>query len=150
MPRKLSITDWLLIAFTLMFTISAIGTIITIQYFGSGYLISAHKLNYKPENYFVLNNPDDYILEAIAHNHSSVFKSLDQTQYDALQAEGFNNVEYQGSYYKLGLASVDSFAFFIPLMLTGFSFVGLVIVGSLRYHRLLKEKTTAKAKTFSS
>jgi hypothetical protein len=82
MPRKLSTTDWLLIAFTLMLTVSVIGLTITIIYFGSGYSISAHKLTDKPENYFVLNNPDDYILEAITDGHSSVFKSLDLTQFD--------------------------------------------------------------------
>ncbi len=153
MTRKLSTTDWLLIAFTLMLAISATGTIIAYQYFGSGYSVFAFKLNSKPENSFVLNNPDNYILEAIANNHSSVFRTLDLTQYDELEDEGFYNIEYNGSYYNLKLASVDSFAPLYSLVFTGFSLIGLMIVVSLkiaqRNNRRYYDKSKDFSKTFS-
>ena len=137
MPRKLSLTDWLLIAFTLMLTVSAAGIVIAINYSGSGHAIYAQKLNDKPENYSVLDNPDNYILQAIANNHSSVFKTLDLTQYDELQDEqgqrGFANIEYNSSYYKLSLAAVDSFSPLLFLLgVTGFSLVGWVILVALK------------------
>jgi len=144
MPRKLSTTDWLLIVFTLMLTISAFGLTITVYYFSGGYLISAHKLNDKPENYFVLNNPDDYILQAITNGHSSVFKSLDPTKFDELHDEhgqrGFINIEYHSNYYKVGLVAVDSFLSGYPLLLLGVSLFGLVIVGSLKVSQYFKRK----------
>ncbi len=152
MPRKLSTTDWLLIAFTLMLTVSAIGLTITIIYFGSGYSISAHKLNDKPENYFVLNNPDDYILEAITNGHSSVFKSLDITQFDELYDQlsgrsGFINIEYHSSYYKIGLVAVDDFLTIPALtLLAGVSLIGLVTVGSLKIAQHDKRKYYDKRK----
>jgi len=48
------------------------------------YSIDATKLNDKPSNYFVLDNPDRYVLEAISNQHSNVFDSLDFTQIDEL------------------------------------------------------------------
>ncbi len=150
MPTKLPITDWLLIAFTLMIIVSVVGTIIAVNYVGSGYAISAHKLSDKPYNYSILNNPDKYILQAIANNHSSVFKSLDLTQYDELQDEqgdrGFVNIDYNSSYYKLGLVMVDSFS--PVLLLLGvllFSLVGVVVLGSIKIAQYDNRKHRVKA-----
>jgi hypothetical protein len=154
MTRKLSGSDWLLIAFTLMLIVFGIGFSVTITYFGSGYEISAQKITDKPDNYLVLNDPDEYILQAMANNHSSVFKSLDQTQFDELRGEnsgrsGFINIEYQGSYYELGLVAVDSTAPFYPLILMGISLAGLVLMVSLKIAQHDKREYQNKAKVIS-
>ena len=145
MSRKLSTTDGLLIAFTLIFTISAIGSAILFYYFSGGYSITALKLNDRPDSYFSLNNPDDYILEAITNGRSSLFNSLDLTQFDELYDEllgqgGFINIEYQSNYYRIGAVVADSFLFAYPLILAGVSLIGLVIVGSLKIAQHDKRK----------
>lgn len=104
------------------------------------YYIRAENLTVKPENYFILPNPDQYVLKAI--NGERVVISQTETQiYDLERQHNTSNVEYNGSYYTIGIAFVDSFPpLTLPYILAGFaiSIIGIAIVVIYRAMRKFK------------
>jgi hypothetical protein len=73
------------------------------QQVGYGEALEVHKLQDKPEQYFVLDNPDQYVMRALSDPNSDVFVDLDKTQIDELiQSKGTNNFLFENSYYQVG------------------------------------------------
>jgi hypothetical protein len=124
-PRKLSTTTLVLILFTLTLILSIAGIFVIVSIFHPTYAVYATKLNDKPSSYFIFNNPDKYVLEAISNEHSSFFNSLDYTQIDELTDDyGTNNIEYNSTYYAIGMICGDKFP---PFMLPQILFAGVVV-----------------------
>ena len=95
------------------------------------YVIDADKLSQKPDNYFVLSNPDEYVLTVLNGEETHVYVHWNDTQIDELTKEYCtNNVEYNGSYYTIGINFVDAFPpSTFPYILAGFviSILGIII-----------------------
>ena len=72
------------------------------------YYIRAESLSVKPEKYFILSNPDQYVLRAIK-GEGVVVRQIDTQIYDLERQYGTSNVEYNGSYYAIWIAFVDAF-----------------------------------------
>ena len=125
MKGKVSKTNILLAVFTLTLALSVYETIMLPSVYLPSYAIIATKIDYKPSNYFVLNNPDKYVLEAISNQQSSVFRSLDETQIDELTGNYLTNkVEYKGTYYEISIIFGDNF---LPFMLPQILLAGIAI-----------------------
>ncbi len=94
------------------------------------YGLQADKLNDKPQKYFTLTNPDPYVLKAI--NGEYVYPHYDDTTIDELiRQHQTSNIEYNGSYYSIGLVFVDAFPPpTLPYILAGFalSILGIVVI----------------------
>src|SRR4030067_1128000 len=86
-----------------------------------GYALEAYRLTDKPDKYFLLENPDSYVLESISNPQTLVFVNPDNTQIDGMiQTYGTNNIEYNGNYYEIQTLYADpppSPALVPPLML---------------------------------
>ena len=125
MLRKLSKTNFALLFFTLMLLMSIIGMFMMVSIYHPTYAVYATKLGDKPSNYFVLDNPDKYVLEAMSNQHSSTFNSLDYTQIDELTENyGTHNIEYNGTKYAIGILYGDKFP---PFMLPQGLLAGIII-----------------------
>lgn len=61
------------------------------------------------EGYFVLENPDDYVLEAINNLGEEVWVDQTETTFLEQAAEhGYlHNIEYEGKYYHIGVICAD-------------------------------------------
>jgi hypothetical protein len=133
LPRKLSKTNIALTFFILILGLSLSGIVIVPSVYHPTYAVYATKLSDKPSSYFVLNNPDRYVLESMSNQHSSVFNSLDETQIDELtEYYGTNNIEYNGTYYQIAMLYGDNFPPFLllPALLAGIviSILAIVII----------------------
>jgi hypothetical protein len=103
MSRKLSKTNLALVFFSLTLVLSMVGMIEMQSIYHSSYVIYASKLNEKPTNYFVLDNPDSYVLEAISSQNYVHINSPQDTQLNELiLAHETSNLEYNGTYYSVG------------------------------------------------
>jgi len=134
MVRKLSKTNLAFIAFTAILLLSIFAQI---QYqtqrwsnIEPYYGLQANKLDDKPQNYFKLPNPDQYVLKAI--NGEYVYPHYNDTDIDELIRQyQTSNIEYNGTYYSIGLVYVDAFPPpTLPYILAGFaiSILGIVVV----------------------
>lgn len=96
------------------------------------YSISADKLTEKPENYFVLSNPDQYVLKVLDGQERHIEVPWDDTQIDELTRQySTNNIEYDGSYYSIQINFVDAFPpRTVSYILAGFviSILGIVVI----------------------
>jgi hypothetical protein len=74
-----------------------------------GATLVVEELSGKPEVYFVLENPDSYVLEAISNLEKPVYLNFfNKTQIDEMiEANGTSNIEYDGHYYSIGLLYSD-------------------------------------------
>ena len=145
MPRKLSTTTLVLILFTLTLILSIAGIFVIVSIFHPTYAVYATKLNDKPSSYFIFNNPDKYVLEAISNEHSSTFNSLDYTQIDELTNNyGTNNIEYNSKYYSTAMLYGDKFPpFMLPqALLAGIiiSITAIAIISSYKIAKYIKNK----------
>jgi len=133
-PRKVSKATLALVFFTLTLTLSIVGMSAMFSIYHPSNEIFAHKLNYEPERYVLLENPDNYTLEAIKNGHSAEFCSSDNTNIDEIRSAnaeqfGFKQFyyKYNNSYYDIGLVAIDRFPpFGLPLMLLA----GIVVSAS--------------------
>ena len=143
MARKLSATNLALVLF-----ISMLCLCIYLQFdmqskYYPSYAINAEKLDQKPTSYFPLMNPDNYVREAINNGGYVDFRSLDETPIDELtQHHGTNNIEYNGTYYKVGIVDEERFppSSLPPILLAGIviSISAIVSIGlfkATRFHR---------------
>ena len=134
MTRKLSKANIALIFLTAILLLSVYAQIQYQTHKWSGiepyYGLHADKLNDKPQKYFTLTNPDPYVLKAI--NGEYVHPHYDDTQIDELiRQHQTSNIEYNGSYYSIGLVFVDAFPPpTLPYILVGFalSILGIVVI----------------------
>ena len=144
MKEKLSKTTLALIFFTLTLILSIVGMFTMVSIYHPTYAIYATKLGDKPSNYFVLNNPDKHVLEAISNQHSSVFNSLDETQIDEVTGDyGVNVIEYNGAYYETAILFGDNFPpFMLPQVLVvgiGVSATAIAVVGVFKIAKYTKK-----------
>jgi len=103
MSKKLSKTNLALIFFSLVLVLSTVGIVEMQSIYHSSYVIYASKLNEKPTNYFVLDNPDSYVLEAMSSQNYVHIGSPQDTQLDELiMTHETSNLEYNGTYYSVG------------------------------------------------
>jgi hypothetical protein len=109
------------------------------------YAIQADKLTEKPANYFVLSNPDQNVLKVINGEERYVIVHYDDTQIDELTRQyGTNNIEYNGSYYTIGIAFVDAFPPpTLPHILAGFviSILAIIILSIFQVVKHYKQPT---------
>ncbi len=103
MNRKVSKTK---LAF-ILFIITLVSTLSVVfymhSYYHSSYTIYVSKLSEKPTHYFVLENPDVYLLEAMSSQNFVTIRSPEDTLLDdLLTAEKTSHFEYNGNYYSAG------------------------------------------------
>jgi len=136
MAKKISITNSALIIFTATLLLSVYAQISYQSQMWSNiepsYVIDADKLSQKPDNYFVLSNPDQYVLTLLNGQENHVYVHCNDTQIDELVNQfDTSNIEYNGSYYTIGIAFVDAFPPLTqPHILAGFviSILGIVVI----------------------
>ena len=101
----------------------------------SGSAIVAFRLEEEPDDFFVIEDPDSFFLEAIVNEGEPVFLGFfGETSIDEL-ITFYNpcNVAYLDEFYSIGRLSVDAFGFG-PYLLQ-FTFVGwtvLIIFGFVK------------------
>jgi len=103
-------------------------TSIAFLYFGATkHVMMAEKLSDKPEEFFVVTNPDPVLLKAISTLERVCFYSFDETRFDELIGGEYGgaNIEYQGNYYFVGIPIVEPDIFMFGLVF-GISIFGLV------------------------
>ena len=146
MAKKLSKSNITLIFFTVILLLSVYAQIefqtnIPSNYYPE-YYIRAENLTIKPEKYFMLSNPDQYVLRAI-NNEQGVLAPQKDTQICDLQRHyGTSNIEYNGSYYAIWIAFVDSFPPpTLPYILAGFviSILGIVAISIFQVMKHFKQ-----------
>jgi hypothetical protein len=145
MARKHIIENLILVMFTTTLCLSIYFQVdIQLEYYPS-FAISANELSQKPAEYFALPNPDKYVLAAINRQFLTL-RSLDETQIDNLMnSHGTPNIEYNGTYYWIGIVNVDSFP---PFALQLATFWGIPISASaigiiclIKTNRFLKSQS---------
>ena len=111
LPKNLSRTDLALVFLALLLVISVYAQIEWPSIFHPVYDLYATELDEKPQKYFVLDNPDPYVLEAVLNPGRYVsINSPDDTQIDEKEhTHGTNNVEFNNSYYEVTLLYGDIF-----------------------------------------
>ena len=98
------------------------------------YGIRAESLTVKPEKYFALSNPDQYVLRAI-NGEDIIVRQTDTEILNLERHYGTSNVEYNGSYYAIGIVFVDAFPPpTLPHILAGFviSIIGIAVIAIFR------------------
>lgn len=74
------------------------------------YAISAQALTEEPTAFIHIDNPDQHVLQVTTNPNESVMVSEKDTQIIAvIQEQGTSNIEVNGSYYKIFIASIDAF-----------------------------------------
>lgn len=113
------------------------------------YYVRAESLTVKPEKYFILSNPDQYVLRAL-NGEGVVVRQIDTKICDLERQYSTSNVEFNGSYYAIWIAFVDAFPPpTLPHILAGFaiSILGIIITAILSV--IKKIEATNKTMTFS-
>jgi len=149
MARKLSKANIALIFFTAILLLSVYAQMQYQKQMWSdtepSYAIDADKLTEKPLKYFVLSNPDQYVLKVINGEQSFVIVHYDDTQIDELVRQyGTNNIEYISSYYTIGIAYVDAFPPpTLPHILAGFviSILAIIILSIFQVVKHFRQPT---------
>jgi hypothetical protein len=144
-PRKLSKTNLALVFFTLVLVLSVCGLVEMQSIYHPSYAVYADKLGEKPSNYFVLENPDRYIIEAISSQSYVYIGSPEDTQIDELiTAHGISNVEYNSTYYQVGFLFGDNFPpAYLPLMLLAgilISASSIAVIASLKATNYMRNR----------
>jgi hypothetical protein len=128
MTRKLSETHFALIFFTLTLCISVYGIIEMQSIYHQSYTIYVSKLSEMPSHYFVLENPDAYVLKAMSSQDYVNIGSPEDTQIDDLiRAKETSYLEYNGTYYAAGFLFENKSLPTVPFFLIS---VGAVVSAS--------------------
>ena len=111
MLGKMTRTRIVLILLVIVAVLSAIVLIAIPAIYHPTYTISAERLGQKPDTYFHLENPDNYVSQAISNPQESVIMdSLEDTQIDEMIEEhNTSNVQVNDIYYKIGIVFEDNF-----------------------------------------
>ncbi len=104
----------------------------------------AHKLDNAPEDFFVLDNPDPYVLKALTNLGSPVNVNSHQNTSIRQMVDAYNtrNLQFNGSYYGLSFLYADpapppySFTEFYPFLLTGWTLLGTSILITLAIRKV--------------
>lgn len=144
MPRKLSKTDLALIFFTLTLILSIVGIYVMVSIYHPVYSVAAFRLDEKPQKYIVLDNPDSYVIEAIRSQSTVFIPSPQDTKIREITSAYDGNIEYNGIYYKVGLAMGDKFPpAYLPLTLLVtilISATALLVTASLKATNYLRNR----------
>ena len=118
------------------------------------YLVQAEKLSQQPDTYFILENPDAIVSQAISNPEEYVtINSLEDTQIDELIDEhNTSNVKVNDSYYWLGIVFGDNFPslfesylYLVSLVTLPLSVIALIVVvlfkATSRFLRIEKRKS---------
>jgi len=145
MIRRLSETKLALIFFTLTLVISVSGIIEMQSIHHSSYIIYASQLSEKPKYYFVLENPDAHLLEAMSSQDYVNIGSPEETQIDDLiRTKETSYFEYNGTYYGAGFGFETKYPPAIPflLILAGavVSASSIVVIASLKTVAQIRNK----------
>ncbi len=118
------------------------------------YDLYATKLDEKPQKYFILADPDSYVLEAILNPGKYVpINSPEDTQIDDMEMiYGTNNVEFNSNYYEVGLIVGDAFPpaglpliIWASLIFSATSILTICLIEMTRHlKKMKKSKTTWK------
>lgn len=100
LPKKLSKTNLAIIFFTLTLILSIVGLFALRTEIRTTYSVVANRLNYEPERYVLLENPDNYTLQAISNGHSVIFYSPTETNIDELVKANTARFDYKDFYFK--------------------------------------------------
>jgi hypothetical protein len=134
MTRKLSKANIALIFFIAILLLSVYAQIayqadLQSNYYPE-YYVFAESLTVKPEKFFILSNPDQYVLRAI-NGEGGFVRQIDTQIYDLIRQYGTSNVEYNGSYYAIVITFADAFPPpTLPYILVGFviSIIAIVVI----------------------
>jgi len=77
----------------------------------TGLFISADELTEKPQSYYILDNPDSYVLEAIHNRHAFVGQANNSQIFQIMQTYSNGrsvNIEYNNRYYGIGKGYADA------------------------------------------
>ena len=145
LPKNLSRTDLALVFLALLLVISVYAQIEWPSIFHPVYDLYATKLDEKPQKYFVLDNPDPYVLEAVLNPGRYVsINSPDDTLIDENEhTYGTNNVEFNNSYYEVNLLHGDRFpppgSYLLILASLVFSATSILIICLFKIAQHLKK-----------
>jgi uncharacterized protein YlzI (FlbEa/FlbD family) len=136
-----------LIFFTATLLSSAFGMITVMSIYGPEYSLYATKLEAEPDTNFLLENADNYVLEAVNNPETSIVvgRTLGNTQIDELMSmHNTSNVEYNNSYYRIQIIVGDNFppAGLSLLLPTGIlvSLVAVVILSSSKAAKCVRNR----------
>jgi len=128
MRRRLSETHFALVFFTLTLCISVYGISEMQSIYHPSYTIYVSKLSETPSRYFVLENPDVYVLRAMSSQDYVNIGSPEDTQIDDLiRAKETSYLEYNGTYYVVGCLFEDKPPPAVPFLLIS---IGAVVSAS--------------------
>jgi hypothetical protein len=105
------------------------------------YSLQAEVLTEKPDRYVSLENPNAYVLEAIANPHQHItLTSLENTQiYELSRQHNTNNFLVNGSYYQIDVVFGDNFPsltesqlYWISMVALPLALTGLAIIAILK------------------
>lgn len=94
----------------MMVVLSAVFIVLPIGGGGPVYEINAKVLSGKPDNYFVLDDPDSYVSKAVSNPGEYVTAKPQDTQiYNLMAQHGTNSLLVNGSYYQINVLIGDTF-----------------------------------------
>jgi hypothetical protein len=118
MVKRLSERRFAFLFFSLALFISIFGIIVMQSVYHSSYTIYASRLIEKPSRYFVLENPDVYVLKAMSSQDFVSIGSPEDTQIDDLiNSKETSYFEYNGTYYGAGFNFETKYPPTIPFLL---------------------------------
>lgn len=83
------------------------------QYPASGLYYKTKLLDYEPEEYWVLTEPDEYILEAIENPGRSVLVNVTESTFLKQKPHKVVNIRYEDNYYNVQLSDVEGVDYFL-------------------------------------
>ena len=124
-------------------TVIAVADIIIVSN-SSGMAIVAFRLEEEPDTFFILEDPDPFVLKAIDNEGEPVFMGLfGNTQIDELiTLHNTGNVAYLGEFYVIGWLSADAFSYGLGLLLV--SIVGWLLLLSFGITLIYDKDTSVK------
>ena len=83
------------------------------QYPVTGLYYKTKLLDYEPEEYWVLTEPDEYILEAIENPSRSVLVNVTESTFLKQKPHKVVNIRYEDNYYNVQLSDVEGVDYFL-------------------------------------
>ena len=141
--------------FVVMLVLSILGSVVTIMvnfWNQETVWLIATELEQKPDSYFLLENPDKYVLQAINSPEKTVriVRFLDHTGiFELMSLHNTTNVEYNGSYYQFIVQLVDYYMLPVEPFLIGV-FVSSAAIVIIECSKSAEKKRETEKKTQST
>ncbi|MEM2130518.1 MAG: hypothetical protein QXZ70_07980 [Candidatus Bathyarchaeia archaeon] len=148
-------TKTAIIALLVIIGLSAFVLIYIPARYHSTYAITAERLTEKPDTYFLLENPDVYVSQAISNPQEFVvINTFEDSQIDELIEEHHtNNIQVDDSYYEISIIYGDNFPsmleyylYWISLAALPFSVVAIFILILFKVIRQISVRNFKKRK----